>query len=305
MNLSSLLASWPLQPTVILGVLIGGALYWAGAAYSTRRGLAHRHRWWHSASFYAGLIVVLVALNGPIDALADQLFWAHMLQHELLVLLAAPLLLFGEPLMLMWRAVPLGARRASLEWFMTQRWPRRIWEGVAHIVGTPVVAWALFLAVFLSWHVPALYDLALLNTSVHVLEHVMFLGAALLFWAQVVPSRPLRQRLGYVAQLIYVGTAALVMNFLAAVYMYSTAPMYPYYAELPRASGAMPALVDQHIAGAVMDAPCTILFFLAICTLLLLWLREDERASSTPEPAGARPSGGRWGTTAAGGGPEM
>jgi putative membrane protein len=294
MNLPTLLADWPFQPAVIAGIGITGFLYWRGVRYATSHGLARYHRWWHSLSFGCGLVVTLLALDSPIDSLVSQFFWIHMVQHELLILLAAPLLLFGEPAMLLWRAVPLGTRRATLLWALRQGWPRRVWDGVAHILGMPRVAWTLFLVVFLTWHLPALYDFALHNQAVHITEHVSFLGVALIFWAQVIPSRPLRLHMSYFQQAFYVGTSAMLMNGLAAVYMYSTSPMYPYYAALPRSIGEISALTDQHIAGAVMDVPGTILFALAICALLVLWLREDERA---PASIDTQPYAGfgRWG----------
>lgn len=295
MNIPPLLADWPLQPTVIAGIVITGLLYWRGVAYASHRGLAPHHRWWHSLAFVCGLLVTFIALDSPLDSLVDQFFWAHMVQHELLILVSAPLLLYGEPAMMVWRAVPLGGRRAALGWAFRATLPRRIGQVIARVFGQPRVIWALFLAVFLVWHLPSLYDLALRNESVHIVEHVMFLGAALLFWAQVVPSRPLHRNMSFLMQAVYVGTSAIVMNGLAAVYMYSTAPMYAYYAALPRPPGTMSALVDQHYAGSVMDVPGTILFFMAICALLVLWLREDERAPDRPE---VRPSGGRWGTEA-------
>lgn len=301
MNLPALLAGLSIEPTVVAGLLIAALLYWWGARYSAQHGMARHHRWWQSLAFYLGLLVVFVALNGPLDVMAGQFFWAHMLQHELLILGAAPLLLLGAPLMPLWRAVPLGARRGSLGWAMTQRWPRRLAETLAHWLGGPRVAWVLFTAVFIVWHLPALYDLALRVEPVHVLEHMMFLGVALLFWAQVVPSVPLRRRMGYLAQAIYVGSSAMVMNGLSAVYMYSTAPMYPYYAALPRPAGVISALVDQHIAGAVMDVPGTVLIFVAISALILLWLRDDERHEDT----GVRPSGGRWTTLPPSGAPAI
>jgi cytochrome c oxidase assembly factor CtaG len=141
------------------------------------------------------------------------------------------------------------------------------------------------------WHLPALYDLALRSQAVHALEHALFLGTALLFWAQVVPSLPLHRRLPYMGQAIYLGSSAMVMNVLAAVYMYSTQPLYPYYAALARAAGGLTVMEDQHVAGAAMDVPGTLLFFGAIIGLVALWLREDERA---PADTGVRPSAGRW-----------
>jgi cytochrome c oxidase assembly factor CtaG len=157
MHLQALLASWPFEPSILAGIAATGLLYWLGLRYARAHGMARYHRWWHSLAFAGGLLTLLIALESPLDTWADQLFWAHMVQHELLILVAAPLLLLGAPAMLFWRAVPLGARRATLRWGFRRGWPLRALEWLAHALTTPRVAWVVFLAVFLGWHVPALY----------------------------------------------------------------------------------------------------------------------------------------------------
>jgi putative membrane protein len=295
MNMQVLLTGWSFEPAVTLGIAAAGLMYWRGVRYAARRGLARRHRWWHSAAFVGGLLVVLIALESPIDTWSDQLFWVHMLQHELLTLVAAPLLLLGAPLMPLWRAVPLAGRRTSLGWALKQGWVIRLGDRLARFLGRPLIAWLLFVLVFNLWHVPALYDLALEHQPIHILEHLLFLGTALLFWAQIIPSRPLRRGLSYLRQALYLGSAAVEMNLIAATFMYSTGPIYPYYAALARPAGTISVVVDQHFAGAVMDVPGTILLFVAICGLLALWLREDERAPAAADPR-MYTGAGRWRT---------
>jgi putative membrane protein len=297
--MQTLLTGWVFEPTVMLGVGIAAVLYVVGTRYSAQHGLARHHYWWQTVAFFSGLLVVVVALASPIDSLSAQLFWVHMLQHELLTMVAAPLLLLGAPLMPLWRALPLGARRSSLSWALKRGWPIRVGDTIAHFLSRPLVAWLLFVTVFSVWHVPALYDLALEQQPVHVLEHGLFLGAALLFWAQVVPSWPLRLRMSYLGQALYLVASALGMNVIAAVFMYSTGPIYPYYATLIRSTGAMSVVVDQHFAGAVMDVPGTILLFGAISALLVLWLRDDERASAAADArvdTRTYTGAGRWST---------
>lgn len=298
MNLSALLAAWPLEPSILIGIAATGLLYWWGLRYARAHGMARSHRPYHALAFAGGLFTILLALESPLDTWADQNFWAHMVQHELLILAAAPLLLLGAPSMLFWRAVPLGARRATLRWGFQRGWPLRAVEWLMRVLTAPRVALSLFLVVFLGWHVPALYDLALRVPNIHIVEHICFLVAALLFWAPVIPSPPLRRRMGYIAQAVYLCLGTVVMNGLAAVYMYSTQPFYPFYVA---AEGSSQALVDQHLAGGVMDVPGTILFFVAICVLLALWLREDERTpvEERLDPDGPRLYEGRWRTGAA------
>jgi cytochrome c oxidase assembly factor CtaG len=295
MNIQALLTGWVFEPAVILGIAIAGLMYWRGVRYSAEHGLARRHRWWHSLAFTCGLLVVLIALESPIDTQAGQLFWVHMLQHELLMLVAAPLLLLGAPFLPLWRSIPLRARRTGLSWALKQGWPVRIGTSIAHFFRRPLVAWLLFVLVFSLWHVPALYDLALEQPPIHVLEHGLFLGSALLFWAQIIPSWPVRRRLSYLRQALFLGAAAVEMNLIAAFFMYSTGPIYPYYAALSRPAGAISVVVDQHFAGAVMDVPGTVLLFVAISALLALWLREDERAPAAAADIRSYAGAGRWG----------
>lgn len=282
MHLLAALAEWDVQPSVILGVGITAALYELGVRYAHAHGLSRHHHWWNSLSFYAGLAVVLVALGGPLDAAADSLFYWHMIQHELLILVAAPLIVFGQPWMALWRGIPLPARRAVLGQAHRRGWPLRALLAAGRFLFRPKVTWLLYVGVFVIWHLPAFYDLALQQVPVHVFEHVLFLATAVLFWSQIVPSWPVHRRLGYIAQAAYLITSAMVMNGLAAIYMFSTAPIYPFYAALPHPAGGLTVLEDQHLAGAAMDVPGTILIFCVVVTIVALWLREDERA-----PAGA------------------
>jgi putative membrane protein len=278
----ALLADWPFHPTIIAGVLLAAVLYWRGLSYSQSRGLVRHVPWWRAAAFAVALLVLLLALDSPLESLADSFLWAHMLQHELLTLGAAPLLLFSAPWLPLWRSVPLPARRSTLRWILRRRWPRRLWHQLTRVLWTPTVAWLLFAGVFSLWHIPALYDLALEREEVHTLEHALFLGTALIFWAQVIPSRPLHPRMSYPMQAIYLTTAALQSNVLGSLLVFSTGPIYTWYATQPRSASALPVLSDQHLAGATMDVFVTIVFFVAIVALLGYWLQEDERA---PDPA--------------------
>lgn len=283
MTLATLLSDWHIEPTIVVGLVVAAALYLRGARYSRRAGLARHLVWWRACAFAAGLLVVFLALDSALDAAADTALTAHMVQHELLVMLAAPLLLVGAPLWPIWRAVPLSARRATLGWAIERRWPRRVGHLLGVVFFGPAQALALFVAGFSVWHIPALYDAALANDTLHAVEHVTFLAVALLFWAQVLPSRPLRPRLSYAMRLVYLGVAGLYSSVMGSVFMFSTAPFYPHYVaeQSSGAGGAAAALVDQHLAGSAMDIPGVLVLFVAMSALLWLWLRDDERQPTT------------------------
>lgn len=283
--MDAVVAHWTIQPTVTLGIAIAGLMYWRGVRYSRRRGIGRRDPAWSGAAFVAGLVAVFVALCSPLDYWSDRYLWAHMTQHELLVLIAAPLLLLGAPVWRLWRGVPLSWRRVSLRWLIKQRAIRRWWGLLVHALTRPVVAWTLFVGIFTIWHLPALYDFALTHEPAHVAEHMMFLATALVFWAQIIPTRPGHATMSYPKQMLYLGLAAIHSNILGSVFMFSTGVLYPYYAALPRSPSDLPLLQDQHFAAAAMDIPATVIFFLAIVALLGFWLQSEENA---PEPLAAR-----------------
>ncbi len=282
MNLSvalMTLAHWPLDPTVIIGLVISAALYWRGVSYMRSHGLGRRLRSWRIALFALALVVIFFTLNSPLDDWADQYLWAHMIQHELLALAATPLLLLGDPLMIMWRGIPLGGRRATAKWLVRQGWPVRLFETLERFFRRPAVSWLTFVMLFSVWHLPALYDLATENIFIHAFEHICFIFGGLVFWSQFIPSLPFKPRIGPLAQAAYFFLAAMWGNVLGWAFMFSTVPSYPYYASLRRTPDMISAIVDQHYAGGVMDVADTIVFISCIMIALGLWLLEVERKS--------------------------
>jgi cytochrome c oxidase assembly factor CtaG len=223
-------------------------------------------------SFAAGLATILLALESPIDRWAQRLLWVHMLQHEMLTMVAAPLILLGSP-MLAWRGIPVETRRRMLRRLLSPAAVRVAWHRVGRSGATLVVVWVSFVGDFAIWHVPALYDLALERQSVHDFEHILFLGTALLFWSQIIPSLPIPRRLNDNERVVYLGSAALVNALGDFPFLLATEPLYPYYATVAGDSPRVSALVDQSIAGGVMEAVGTGTLFLA----LLLSMRQAGR----------------------------
>lgn len=283
--LSLLVSNWSFEPQVVLALVLSGVLYGVGVRYSRARGMARYLENWRIVSFVAGLAVVFFALESPVDHWGGTYFWVHMLQHELLIFIAAPLLLLGMPAMLIWRGVPLEARRSSLRWVMRHRWPRRSWHAVSVWLRRPLTTWCIFIGNFTVWHLPWLYDLTLRNDTVHVLEHVLFIVTALLFWSQVIPSVPFAPILTLPMQALYLLVAALADNLLGLVFMYWTTPLYSFYGALPRTPGMLSAVADQRWAGGVMDAVGTLTFMTIIVLVLARWLEEDERAGEREDRA--------------------
>lgn len=281
MDFSLLLTEWPVDPPITLSLVALAVLYALGVRYCLARGIARYLNIYRAAAFYAGLLTIQLALVSPLDYLASQLLLMHMLQHVLLTIVAAPLLVLGAPFWPLWRAFPRWLRRAALRPLVRARALRRLWRGLAGVFGNPKVAWLLFTGGFTLWHIPVLYEGALEQPVIHALEHMTFLGIGVLFWVHVFPAPPFHARLSSPLRILYVGLAAVQGNLVDSIFMFSTAPFYSFYAAVPRLAwfpGMPTPLEDQHIAGALMGTITTVLLSGVIAILLGLWLQEDERA---------------------------
>jgi putative membrane protein len=263
-------AAWPVEAPFFL-TLAAGLLYWLGRA---RRGPGHRdshERRLRDAAFYLGLLSILVALDSPLDPLADTLFAAHMTQHVLLLVVAPPLIVYSAPWLQLWQPLPLGFRRTLAKSIARDRWAAPL-RAAGKLLSRPLAAWIAFNGVLVAWHVPALYDATLSSQAVHDLEHATFLGAGVLFWLQVIDSPPVRSRLAYAARAVYLTAALLVSWVLAIVLAFASTPLYSAYAHLAHRPGGISALADQQFAAGVMWVPGSIPFTIAIIWALYRWL---------------------------------
>jgi putative membrane protein len=284
------LISWPYL-LCVLGVLTLALLYGLGARRLQGYDGAQRLHPWNYLAFAAGLLVVLAALHPAIYGQAHRSFWAHMIENEALAVPAAILLMLGMPFWALWHVLPQQAHAFILRWVLRQSWPRLLWHQVSRRLLGPWVILAIYLVSFSIWHVPFIYDAALQRSPLYALELIMFLGTGLLLWGQLIPLRPsAHARLSPVQSLVCISLVGMHSSFLGSLYMFATGPYYPYY--IASHSSANSALVDQHLAGAAMDAPGTILFAVALFVFLWLWLSEDERAgqsAAAPASPAAKP----------------
>ena len=268
------LSYWPFEPVVLLGVELAAVLYVIGGA--GRVGTSHSSATarWRSAAFWLGLATILLALQSPIEILARQLFWVHMVQHLLLMAVAAPLLALASPWTRMWRALPLRWRRGIAKPLFRDprlhpvRWAYRQ-------ISRPGVIWFLAAANLWIWHIPGLYDVTLRYHLVHHLEHALFLGLSIAFWAQVIDQVPFHARLGSLARAGYVFCAMVASWGLAAVLSFATSPFYAY-SLLPSRPGGISALTDQQLGGGMMWVPGAIPYSIAFIALLFRWLAEED-----------------------------
>jgi len=254
---------WDLHLSVIIGLaLLGGLYVFLGGLTSARR---------HVASFAGALVVLFLALNGPLHNLSDTyLFSAHMAQHLLLTLVFPPLLLYGTPAHVI-RPV------------LRPRWVMAI----ARVVTRPLAAGAIFTAPIVIWHVPALYESALRHHNLHIVQHLVFLTTAVIMWWPVLSPVPELPRAQHLVQMLYLFLLGIPMSVTGALITLSNSVLYPFYAAAPRVGGLSP-LEDQQIGGLLM----WVLGGLMLWTVMsVVWFRYsvwDQRADAetkVPEAA--------------------
>ena len=264
------LLEWRLEPIVLVGIAIAAVGWVALLRRVATRHPDHPHPRWRSAAFLGGLAILAIALTSPIEAYEGALFSVHMLQHMLLELVAAPLLLLGAPATLALRAAAPSVRARLLAVLHSR---------VVTVLSFPLLAWVLFAAVNWGWHFSSLYDQALETPWLHDLQHVTFLGAALLFWWPVVAADPARWRLPHPVRLFYLFLAMPQNSFLGIALMSAPASLYPHYTTNVRDWGPTP-VVDQSIGGMLMWVGGDVVFLLAMGLVVAAWVRHEDRRTA-------------------------
>ncbi len=245
---------------------VGVRALWRSAGRG--RGVTHRQ----VTAFFIGILTLAVALASPLDAMAEALFSGHMVQHLLLILVAAPCCVLGAPVLPMLWALPRARRRALARW-----WHRRAaLRAIAHTAAAPGVVFAAHTAALWFWHFPAPYQAALEQPVMHAIEHLSFFGTAALFWWTVAPPTG-RRRASEGAGILLISGTLMQGGALGAVLMLARAPWYPAHAEGARAWG-LTLLEDQQLAGILMWVPASLVYVAAAAWLFLRWMRRDERA---------------------------
>jgi putative membrane protein len=260
--------AWTFEPGVLIGVaLVGGAYVtrWR-AVRSVSDTPARDAPVWRLACFIVSLLLVLAALVSPIDALADQLFFMHMIQHMLLLDLVPIFAILGLTKVIL---RPLTRGISDLE--------QRVGP-LAH----PAFAVVLYVATIWTWHVPAAYDLALRHSVVHVLEHISFVFAGSLYWWHLLSPIRARMRLGGMGPVVYMASTKLFVGALGMGLAFAPSALYPYYVHHARV-WSISAGADQAIAGLIMAVEQSVVMGLALAVLFMRMLTESEREQQRRE----------------------
>jgi cytochrome c oxidase assembly factor CtaG len=272
-NWDELAHAWSFEPLMIASLALLALLFavgwWRLRRETPRKGFARK---WEPICFAGGWFALFVALVSPLHAWGSVLFSAHMTQHEVLMLVAAPLLVLGRPLVVFLWAFPV-------------EWSRRIGNlgkiGVVsrawHWLTIPLVAWVVHAVALWTWHVPVLFDAVLHNELVHTLQHLSFLISALLFWWALIHGP--QGAMGYGAAVLYLFTTSIHSGVLGALLTIAGSVWYPSYIGLTSSWGLTP-LEDQQLGGLIMWIPAGLVYVIAGLALFAGWLREaDVRAA--------------------------
>ena len=261
-------SAWTFEPLVVIALLLSAALYTRGVTRLWKRGKGVGIRQWEVGAFVIGWLCLVMALISPLHALGGALFSAHMTQHELLISVCAPLLVVGRPLVPFLWGLPLSWRQTLGDWTRDDR-VSQTWRTLS----LPVVAFSLHALALWIWHLPGPYQSTLSSELMHSLQHVSFLGTALLFWWTIFKTRG--TELGYGAAVFYLFGTALQTGALGALLTFSSHLWYPAYATTTGPWGLNP-LEDQQLGGLIMWIPGSIPYLVAGLFLFARWLRAAE-----------------------------
>jgi len=279
LDAGTVLGWWSWEPLTLFLLILSIVLYAAGLARLWRRaGVGQGIRRWQAARFAGGWLSLLVALVSPLDALGGILFSAHMAQHEVLILVAAPLMVLGRPLAPFLWALPRDVReeagRVSQAPWLALSWRR---------LTAPATVFVLHALALWIWHLPGLYQATLDDDFVHALQHLSFFLSAALFWWALIHGR--FGRLGYGAAVVYVFATSMHSGILGALLTFAPRLWYPIYQARTSRWGLSP-LEDQQLGGLLMWIPGGLVYLVAGLALAARWSGLADVRTVPPRSAG-------------------
>lgn len=274
------LGAWTFDPVLGTGLIVVAAAYLEAVILVGRRDPARPWPWRKTASFLSGLAVCWLALLGPAGAWDDVFFWAHMSEHILLTMAAAPLLILGSPVLLILRVTPAAKRR---------RWVVPVLRGRAvRVLTDPVLTWVLFTGVLVGIHFSPFYEYSLTHPAVHTyVEHPLFLGAALLYYYPLLGGNPQPRRVQHWMRVASLA-AMMVPEAMTGFFLFASRHvLYPYYATVARPFGPG-ALPDQQLGGSIMWGGSMVIDALWMTLAVVWWLRAESAKTERAEARAAR-----------------
>jgi putative membrane protein len=248
--------AWSVHPSTVIGLAALAAIYLWRARYASPENPVSGLR---KLSFFASLFVIFGSLNGPIHDLSDYyLFSAHMVQHLLLTMAMPPLMIAGVP-----------------GWMLRPLLRNSVLGAIARRITRPFACFVIFNLVIAIWHVPAFYNAAMANHNIHIVEHLMFMSAAVLMWWPLLSQLPELPRLAYPGQMLYCFLMTLPMSIVAIYITLADQVLYPAYAAAPRIVALSP-LEDQVLGGLIMWVPGGVIFVVIMSVVFFKWAARGE-----------------------------
>ncbi len=276
----AILTSWRFDLRLICLLAVAAWLYVRGWRQLHRQS-PRRYTPERLAAYLSGLTTLFVALASPLDAFGNLLLQAHMVQHLLLIVVAPPLILLGQPILPILRGLPRRVLKDGLGPFLSSHGLRRLGRRLTH----PVVCWLAMAGAIVFWHMPRWYELGLRSPAWHGVEHACFFYAALLFWWPVIQVWPSHAQWPRWMMIPYLVLADIVNTALSAWLVFSTHVVYRTYELAPRLGGVA-ALDDQSTAGAIMWVPGSIAYLIPAFVLTMQAL---NGVRSLPQPVPIKP----------------
>ncbi len=252
-------------------------LFLFAAAYLYINGLgkwerpSHPVTIWHRISFFSGLLVLFLALQSPIDPLAEHYFFIHQIQHLMIRMLGPLLVLLGAPLTPMLRGLPLWLLQGGVRALVRRSWVRYAYSRLTN----PVAAVGIFLAALYFWQVSFLHDAAVRNDYLHEVMHVTMLFSGFLFWWLVIDPKPHRSRLHYGLRVLYLGLIVLPNTVLGAGITFSRGLLYQSYTEVAQPI-PLNALTDQQLGGLLLWVIGDMMSIVAAGIVMIMWYQQEQ-----------------------------
>ncbi len=278
-HLGELVSTWHVQPVLALMLIAITVAYWTGARTVSRH---HPTQPWplhYLAFFLVGIVLVLLVTLGPIGSYDDEFFWAHMTQHIVLMMLAAPLLLLGEPVLLVLRVSSRDVRHRVVMPVLHSR--------VVRFLTRPVVSWLIFAGVLFGTHFTGFFEYALEHPAVHDwVEHSMYLGAGLIYYYPLLGTSTGAQPMQPFAKVVSLFLMMVPEAMVGFAIYTSSSVLYPHYAAVDnRPWGPSNALLDQRLGGAIMWSAGMVLHAVWISVAAWEWMKSEERKARRVDAA--------------------
>jgi cytochrome c oxidase assembly factor CtaG len=278
-----LLSAWDIRLEIVLTLGLAAVLHIAGWRRLKKRTNGRFSAGWRPAAFLSGLVVLGLALMSPIDTLSGELFFMHMIQHLLIVAVAAPLLWLADPFPFFMWGLPAGLRKEVGRLLSRDSALRH----ALRILTNPGLVLLAFISVLLMWHDPQLYGAAQGNSIVHDVEHISYFVTSMAYWWLIIGAAPrIRPRLSRGMRVGMLLAMVPVVDLTGIVIALSTKPIYPYYVNRPRLWGYS-VMEDQMLSGIIMWIPGSMMYILGALLLIYKMLGREEEKKPLPEAAWA------------------